>query len=260
MAQKLRPQAETLSGSPQPNFTGFQVSSVIAKRAPTTLDTGYALTQVWLDKVGDDAYILADVTAGVATWNVMATTPGNVDTLTASSGGALTPSAGNINLLGTANQITTAGAGSTITFTLPASVIAPGSITSTTSLTATLGNITATNGNFVASTAGSGLSFNANVATGAASGPVVLNSRAGRVIFTSVTLPANSDITLTITNSQIINSSTQVIYSMVGANTGAALSIKSITNSAGSVAIIVTNGVGATTSVADIQLTFLVLN
>jgi hypothetical protein len=67
-------------------------------------------------------------------------------------------------------------------------------------------------------------------------------------------------LTLTITNSSITASTTEVMLSMSGATTGAALCIKSYTASAGSLAIIVTNGTGATTSTADIQIDFLVLN
>ncbi len=141
-----------------------------------------------------------------------------------------------------------------------ATVSATASVTAGTTVTATLGNITATAGNFVSSLAGNGLQFNANTATGAASGPVVLNSRAGQVVFTSVSIAAAADLTLTITNSAVTASSTQVIYSLAGATTGAALSIKSVTNSSGSSAIVVTNGTGATTSTADIALTFIVVN
>lgn len=129
-----------------------------------------------------------------------------------------------------------------------------------TTLTATLGDITATNGNFVSSTAGKGLQFNANTATGAAASPVVLNSRAGQVIFTSVSIAAAADLTLTITNSAITGATTQVIYSMSGATTGSALSIKSVTNSSGSSAIVVTNGTGATTTTANITMNFIVVN
>jgi hypothetical protein len=50
------------------------------------------------------------------------------------------------------------------------------------------------------------------------------------------------------------------MLSMSGATTGSALSIKSKTASAGSLAIVVTNGTGATTTTADIQIDFLVLN
>lgn len=135
-----------------------------------------------------------------------------------------------------------------------------GSVTAATTITATLGNITATNGNFVGSTAGTGLQFNANTATGAAASPVVLNSRAGQVIFTSVSIAAAADLTLTITNSAVTASTTQIIYSMSGATTGSALSIKSVTNSSGSSAIVVTNGTGATTTTANITLNFIVVN
>jgi hypothetical protein len=135
-----------------------------------------------------------------------------------------------------------------------------GSVTGATTITSTLGNITATNGNFVGSTAGTGLQFNANTASGAASGPVVLNSRAGRVVFTSVSIAAAADLTLTMTNSAITSSSTQVIYSMNGATTGSALSVKSVTPGSGTIAFVITNGTGATTTTADIGINFLVVN
>jgi hypothetical protein len=69
--------------------------------------------------------------------------------LTGGSGGAISPSAGNITLAGTANQITTVGSGSTITWSLPSALTAPGSVTATTSLTATAGDITSTLGNVI---------------------------------------------------------------------------------------------------------------
>lgn len=155
---------------------------------------------------------------------------------------------------------TTLGTSNALTLTQAGALDATTSITAGTTLTATLGDVTATNGNFVSSTAGKGLSFNANTATGAAASPVVLDSRAGQVVFSSVSIAAAADLTLTITNSAITGASTQVIYSMSGATTGAALCIKSVTNSAGSSAIVVTNGTGATTSTADITLTFIVVN
>jgi len=75
-----------------------------------------------------------------------------------------------------------------------------------------------------------------------------------------VSIAAAADLTLTITNSAITGSTTQVIYSMSGATTGSALSIKSVTNSAGSSAIVVTNGTGATTTTANIVMNFIVIN
>lgn len=121
------------------------------------------------------------------------------------------------------------------------------------------GNMTAATG-FVATTAGSGITLNATTASGAASGPVVLNSRAGKVTFTSVSIAAAADLTLTMTNSAITNSSTQVIYSLAGATTGSALSVKSVTPGSGTIAFVITNGTGATTTTADISITFLVVN
>ncbi len=135
-----------------------------------------------------------------------------------------------------------------------------GSVTAGTTITATLGDITATNGNFVSSASGKGLLFNSPTATGAAASPVVVNGRSGQAIFTTVSIAAAADLTLTITNSAITGATTQVIYSMSGATTGSALSIKSVTNSAGSSAIVVTNGTGATTTTADITMNFIVVN
>lgn len=122
------------------------------------------------------------------------------------------------------------------------------------------GNITATAGNFVAATLGKGILLNSGAANGAAASPVVFSGRSGRVTFTTVSIAAASDLTLTMTNDQITDVSTQVLISMSGATTGSALTIKSKTASAGSLAIVVTNGTGATTSTASIVIEFLIIN
>lgn len=170
------------------------------------------------------------------------------------------PIAGNYVLAGTANQITITQTAGTSTFTIPSAFIAPGSIAATTTLTATLGAITATNGNLVGSTSGTGLLLNSPTGSGVAASPVVVNGRSGRATFTTVSIAAAADLTLTITNSSITASTTQVLISMSGATTGSALSIKSKTASSGSLAIVVTNGTGATTTTSDIQIDFLVVN
>ncbi len=121
------------------------------------------------------------------------------------------------------------------------------------------GNMTAATG-FVATTAGAGITLNSPAASGVAASPVVVNGRSGQATFTTLSIAAAADLTLTITNSSITGATTQVLYSMSGATTGAALSIKSVTNTAGSSAIVVTNGTGATTTTADIVMNFLVLN
>lgn len=239
-------------------------------------------------------------TAGnvTANWTTLSTAAGDIDTITTDDLTVVTPTAGNVNLAGSGSTTTT-GSGSTATVALtgltnhavlvgagtatitklavgatgtilagstaadPAFTASPsvsGSLTAGTTITATLGNITATNGSFVASTLGTGILLNSSQASGVAASPVVVNGRSGRATFTSVSIAAAADLTLTLTNSSITASTTEVMLSMSGATTGSALSIKSKTASSGSLAIVVTNGTGATTTTADIQIDFLVLN
>ncbi len=321
-------------GTPIPGV--FQ-PPVITTRDPLTTDYNFKVGRQWINKTTPSVWFLGAKASGSATWIAAGSgSLGAINTLTGGSGGALSPTAGNMNLLGTASQITSTGSGSTITFSIPAAFVAPGSIASTTTLTsgtslavttsatvgttlgvtgattlaaltqigttlinasgaavttigtggtgavnlgnatgntavtgsltasttltATLGNITATNGNFVSSASGKGILLNSPTTSGVASGPVVVNGRSGAAVFTTVSIAAAADLTLTITNSSITGSSTQVIYCLSGVTTGAALSIKSVTNTAGSSAVVITNGTGATTTTADITLTFLVLN
>lgn len=115
MAQKQRPQAETLSGLPQPNFTGYAPASIIAKRSPTSLDVGYPIGQLWVNKASGNAFQLTQVSGGSATWvNTGVSPSGSVDTLTGNTGGAISPSAGNINIVG-GSGLSVAGSGSTLT-------------------------------------------------------------------------------------------------------------------------------------------------
>ena len=76
------------------------------------------------------------------------------------------------SVTGTANQITATTTLGDVVLTIPSTFIAPGSIAATTTLTATLGNITATNGNLSLGTAGNKIIIatgaNASVGTSAA--------------------------------------------------------------------------------------------
>ena len=263
---------------PTPNLAlyGFGQAPNPANVIPTTGAPGANLTELPLGTLAVDnaaavIYALVSLSGGTATWASLGGGSSQVSTLTGDTGTA-TPSAGNIKIAGTANQITTTGSGHQVAISLPAAVTAPGSVTATTSLsatttvtggtgvTATTGDVTSTAGNLVASAAGKGISLNATTASGAASGPVVLNARAGQVTFTSVSIAAGADLTLTMTNSAISSSSTQLIYSLAGATSGSALSVKSITPGSGTVAWVITNGTGATTTTANIAITFLVVN
>lgn len=130
----------------------------LATRAPTSADTSYIKGTLWLDTDAETAYMWP----GTGDWIALGSgTTGAIVTVTGDSGGAISPVGGNVDLLGTANQITTTGTAGTITFSIPAAFIAPGSIASTTTITSgtsmvatttlTAGTgITATTGNIVA--------------------------------------------------------------------------------------------------------------
>jgi len=117
-----------LSGS---NLAAAPVSSV---RAPLGSDTQFQIGQTWVDTVTNLEYVFVGISAGAAVWNLSSQSTSALNTLTADSGGALNPTANNINILGSANEITTAGAVSTITLSIPAVFVAPGSIASTTTI------------------------------------------------------------------------------------------------------------------------------
>lgn len=91
-------------------------------RAPATTDIQYPVGKKWTDTVHNATYELTSfsVSAGVTTANWQGSSGGTVElsSLTGDSGGAVSPTAGNINILGTANQITSIGSGSTVTLSL----------------------------------------------------------------------------------------------------------------------------------------------
>jgi hypothetical protein len=91
-------------------------------RAPAVTDVNYPIGKRWINTVGSTEYSLTSFSTsnGVisASWSLLGTDTGALNTLTGDSGGAISPSAGNITLAGTASQITTTGSGSTVTFAL----------------------------------------------------------------------------------------------------------------------------------------------
>lgn len=129
MARKSKGQGQSLSGSPSGRFTNFSPKTIQGNRAPTTADTGYEIGQLWADQNGTTIYGLSAVSAGSATWNLLGPGASDVDTLTGDGGGAISPAGGNITLAGGTN-ITSAGAGSTITFNLDAAITLATSVTS----------------------------------------------------------------------------------------------------------------------------------
>ena len=101
-------------------------------RAPNTTDVLYQVGQLWVDQPAETVYCLTSFSASAgitsANWALLGAEAGNLNTLTGDSGGAISPSTGNITLAGTSGQITTTGSGSTITWTLSSSLVAPGSL------------------------------------------------------------------------------------------------------------------------------------
>lgn len=125
---------------------------IVTTRDPTTTDVNYVLSQTWVNKSTPSVWQLGSKSSGSATWVLMGSgSAGAVNSLTGDSGGAITPVAGNLDLLGTANQIETTGTAGTITFSLPSAITAPGSLTTTTTLA---GGTTVTAGTDLISTAG----------------------------------------------------------------------------------------------------------
>ncbi len=171
---------------------------VSSPRSPTTSDliaadgAPYNVGRIWVNTTSGVVYLYA----GAGVWSTASAS--SIQTLTGGTGGAISPSAGNINILGTANQIASTGSGSSITMSIPTAFTAPGSITATTSLTATSGNISATNGNVVLGTAGNKIvstSVGTTTAAGANSfGSVTLVAGTATVATTAVT--ANSLVRL----------------------------------------------------------------
>lgn len=142
---------------------------VVAQRAPATSDKRYEIGQMWVDQTTGQIYGLASVSNNSATWSIMGPGASDVDTITGDSGGALSPAAGNITIAGGTN-VTTAGAGSTITVNLDGSI----------SLTA----ITATT---ITGTTVLGTTFDTNVAAAA----VTLTGTTLAADGTDVNIPIN---------------------------------------------------------------------
>jgi hypothetical protein len=276
----------TFLGVTTPYYGGGQVANPANVILPTSAPSANLKVKLGTLAVVNSTgtiYGAASLVGGVTTWAVLGGGTGAVATLTGDTGTA-TPVAGNVKIAGTTNQITTTGSAAQIALTIPSTFIAPGSIASTTtltggtgitattgnisatagavnagtSMTATLGNITATNGNFVASTAGTGLLFNPATTSGTTTS--TLNGRVGQITITTPSIAAGATFAMTITNSSITGSGTQVGYWLTGGTTGAALTIQSYANTASQSVVTIQNGTGATTNTASLILNFLVLN
>ncbi len=127
-------------------------------------------------------------------WGNISTLPAVIYTYVGGTNGWTTDAASSV--VGTANQITASTSGGSVTLSTPSTFIAPGSIAATTTVTATLGNITATNGNIVRGTAGNKDVYSSVATTTAAgansAGTVTLV--AGEAVVSTTAVTANSQI------------------------------------------------------------------
>ncbi len=138
-------------------------------RAPAITDILYPVGKRWVNTLSNTEYTLTSQSTAnnvtSSTWTLLGTNTGALNTLSDGST-TVTPTAGNIEILGTASQITSTGTNSpgAITLSLPSSITTPGSLTTTTTLsvgtnatvagtlgvtgTTTLAAVGATNGTF----------------------------------------------------------------------------------------------------------------
>lgn len=125
-------------------------------RDPATNDVNFPQGKRWINTISNDEWVLTTFSASAgsvtANWTVLGGGAVAVATLTGDTGTA-TPSAGNIKIAGTTNEITTAASGSTLTLSLPAAITTPGSLTVSTKLSVTTG-ANASAGQSAAMTAG----------------------------------------------------------------------------------------------------------
>lgn len=120
---------------------------ILSTSAPSSSDVKFPIGQVRINTSDGKAYILTQIASGSATWSLMSPGNSDVDTLTGDSGGALSPSSGNITLAGGTN-VTTAGSGSTITINLDDAIVLA------TSVSAPLYTVAAANDLAITSAAG----------------------------------------------------------------------------------------------------------
>jgi hypothetical protein len=201
---RLKPQAASLYGLPQP-LSGQNPSPIIAKRDPSTLDTGYAIGQNWVNTVLGTVFELVTVSAGSATWASLGTTSGSFATVTA--GTFTTSTAATAISLASGNVFTGTGSNAAVGFTFTPK--------GTAGLTLTTGALTATNGNVVLGTAGNGLVIKSGANARIGQSTLVLGTKA--VANTSVT--ANTRVLLS-RSSKGASTAVGVLEGVVNAGVG----------------------------------------
>ncbi len=110
-----------MSGLSPPNslsYTGqVAVPSINRTFPPTTAFNDFNVPTIWTDTAAMNAYILVAKPQGVAQWILIGGEPGVLATLTGNSGGAVSPDAGNIDIVGDGTTINIVGNPGTSTLT-----------------------------------------------------------------------------------------------------------------------------------------------
>ena len=171
---RVKSQQQYSSGTPSALGLNFP-APIIAKRDPTTLDTGFLLGQLWINKTSGNVFCLAEVAAAVATWTSLGGATGSFTTVAAAT--IETSTAATQITLASGNVFTGVGSNAAVGFTFTPK--------GTGGLTLTTGNLTATNGNVVLGTAGNTISIKSG--TNARIGQATLVAGAATVANTSVT-------------------------------------------------------------------------
>lgn len=154
---------------------------IIATRDPAATDVQYPIGKRWINSETDTEFALTSQTA-------LGGYVSSVWTALGGTGVAIS------DVDGTANQITSTVVSGVATLSIPATFVAPGSIAAVTTLTATIGAITAINGNLVLGTAGNKLS----IATGANASVGTASLVAGTVTVSTTAVSASSKIFVTV--------------------------------------------------------------
>ena len=231
---------------------------VISVRAPTTNDFKYPLGAIWINKTTSTSYQLV-TNPGI--WTILGNaTGGDIQSLTGGTGGAILPTLGNINLLGTANQINTVGSGDTITWSLtgpyaPATYTDHGVLVGSGTSDITALSVGAT-GTLLAGATGADPAFTASpTITGTFTAGTGLVSLAGNIAANTGAVNAGTSMTATLGNITATNGNfvkgtagNKDVYSSVATNATAGA------NSAGSVTLAGGTATVATTAVTASSL------
>lgn len=121
---------------------------VISDVSPTIADYNYPIGKIWINSSSASAFILTQISTlsgnYQANWQSTTYSSTGVQTITGNTGGAISPSSGNINVIGS-GTISVAGSGSTLT------ISSTGSSTLTWNNNATTQVMTSNNGYIVTS-------------------------------------------------------------------------------------------------------------